>query len=63
MPSDVSFSEIRRVVERHGWVLVRIRGSHHIFKLPDGRIYVVPVHHGKVRYVYVREIKKILGEN
>jgi predicted RNA binding protein YcfA (HicA-like mRNA interferase family) len=62
MPSDVSFSEIRRLVARHGWILVRIRGSHHVFKLPDGRIYVVPVHRGKVRYVYVREIKKLLGE-
>ena len=63
MPSDMSFSEIRRLVARHGWVLVRIRGSHHVFKLPDGRIYVVPVHRGKVRYIYAREIKKILGEN
>jgi predicted RNA binding protein YcfA (HicA-like mRNA interferase family) len=63
MPSDVSFAEIRRLVERHGWILVRIRGSHHVFRMPDGRIYVIPVHRKKVRFVYVREIKKILGEN
>lgn len=63
MPSDLSFSEVRRMVERHGWHLVRIKGSHHIFRMPDGRIYVVPVHRGKVRYVYYREIKKILGED
>jgi predicted RNA binding protein YcfA (HicA-like mRNA interferase family) len=61
MPSDVSFSEVRRLVESHGWRLVRIRGSHHVFRMPDGRIYVVPVHRNKVKFVYVREIKKILG--
>jgi predicted RNA binding protein YcfA (HicA-like mRNA interferase family) len=62
MPSDVSFSEVRRFVERHGWVLVRIRGSHHIFNRPNGRIFVVPVHNGKVKYVYYRQIKKIIEE-
>jgi predicted RNA binding protein YcfA (HicA-like mRNA interferase family) len=60
MPSDVSFSAIRRLVRRHGWVLVRIRGSHHVFRLPDGRIYVVPVHRNKVKYAYLREIEKLL---
>ena len=62
MPSDVRFSEIRRRVEAHGWVLVRVRGSHHVFQLPDGRIYVVPVHKGKVKYAYVREIQKLIDE-
>ena len=62
MPSDVRFSEIRRRVEARGWILVRIRGSHHIFQLPDGRIYVVPVHRNKVKYAYVRQIEKLLEE-
>ena len=62
MPGDVRFAEILRLVTDHGWVLVRIRGSHHIFRLPDGRIYVVPVHKGKVKYAYVREIQKLLDE-
>ena len=62
MPSDVRFSEIRRLVQKHGWTLVRIRGSHHIFRLPDGRIYVVPVHRNKVKYAYVREIEKLVEE-
>ena len=62
MPGDVRFAEILRLVTDHGWVLVRIRGSHHIFRLPDGRIYVVPVHKGKVKYAYVREIQKLIDE-
>src|SRR5689334_14341032 len=56
MPSEVRFAEVRRLVERAGWVLVRIRGSHHVFKRPKGMIYVIPVHHGMVKYAYVREI-------
>jgi predicted RNA binding protein YcfA (HicA-like mRNA interferase family) len=61
MPSEMRFAELRRLVESYGWVLVRINGSHHIFRLPDGTIFVVPVHRGKVKYAYVREIKKLLG--
>lgn len=63
MPSDVRFAEVRRLVEVHGWVLVRVRGSHYIFRLPDGSIYVVPVHRNKVKYAYLREIKKLLEED
>lgn len=63
MPSDVRFAEVRKLVEVHGWELVRISGSHHVFQLPDGRSYVVPVHRNKVKHVYFREIKKLLGEN
>jgi predicted RNA binding protein YcfA (HicA-like mRNA interferase family) len=34
-----------RVVEQHGWVLLRIRGSHHIYGKPDERIILtIPVH-------------------
>jgi predicted RNA binding protein YcfA (HicA-like mRNA interferase family) len=62
MPGDVRFAEVLRLVTDHGWVLVRIGGSHHIFRLPDGRIYVVPVHKGKVKYAYVREIQKLIDE-
>lgn len=29
---------------KHGFVIARIRGSHHILKHPDGRQTVVPVH-------------------
>jgi predicted RNA binding protein YcfA (HicA-like mRNA interferase family) len=63
MPSDVRLAEVLRLVERHGWRLVRVRGSHHVFRLPDGRIFVVPVHRNKVKYAYVREIKKLVGED
>lgn len=63
MPSEVRFSEVRRLVEKHGWVLIRVRGSHHVFRKSDGAMYSVPVHHGKVKPFYFREIKKQVGEH
>lgn len=34
-----------RVLERHGWSLVRIKGSHYAFRKPDSaKTIVVPVH-------------------
>ena len=62
MPSEVRFAEVERLVRKHGWHHVRTRGSHFVFQLPDGTVFSIPVHHGKVKYHYVREIKKQLGE-
>jgi predicted RNA binding protein YcfA (HicA-like mRNA interferase family) len=61
MPSDVRFSELRRYLEGHGWVLVRISGSHHIFGKAGERAFPVPVHGGKVKHGYVREAEERCG--
>ncbi|MBC7785520.1 MAG: type II toxin-antitoxin system HicA family toxin [Burkholderiales bacterium] len=58
MPSEVRFAELLRLMKKHGWVLARINGSHHVFKKPDGNSFAIPVHHGKVKYAYWREIQR-----
>jgi predicted RNA binding protein YcfA (HicA-like mRNA interferase family) len=58
VPSEIRFAELFRLVRKHGWFVVRVRGSHHVFQKPDGSTYAVPVHHGKVKPAYVHEIKK-----
>jgi predicted RNA binding protein YcfA (HicA-like mRNA interferase family) len=60
MPSDVRFAEVQKLLEGHGYVLARISGSHHIFRKPGEPIVTLPVHHGKVKHVYVRQIRKAL---
>ena len=35
-------------LRRAGFAVVRIKGSHHPLKRPDGRCIVVPVHAGKI---------------
>lgn len=35
-------------LEKAGFEVVRVRGSHHRLRHPDGRVTVVPVHGGEV---------------
>jgi predicted RNA binding protein YcfA (HicA-like mRNA interferase family) len=39
--------ELIRLLEQKGFVVQRIRGSHHSLRHPDGRYTVVPVHAGE----------------
>ncbi len=59
MSSEVSFSEVRKMLETKGYFLDRIAGSHHIFKKRSARSLPIPVHHGKVHPSYVRMIRKL----
>ncbi len=38
---------IVRALERAGFKVARVRGSHHIMRHPDGRGTTVPVHQGR----------------
>ena len=62
MASDVRYSEVKALLERHGWSLVRVAGSHHIFTKPGDRMWSIPEHCGRVKAVSVRQIKKHDGE-
>jgi len=44
----VSGGEFARVLERHGWKLLRIKGSHHIFGKQGSIVRLsVPIHGGQ----------------
>jgi predicted RNA binding protein YcfA (HicA-like mRNA interferase family) len=59
MPSEMRFSQVQGLLEAKGYQLVRVRGSHHVFAKPGSRPLVIPVHHGKVKYAYVRKIESL----
>jgi predicted RNA binding protein YcfA (HicA-like mRNA interferase family) len=59
MPSEKRFAEVQKMLERAGYRLVRISGSHHCFAKPDETLLVIPVHQGKVKNHYVHEVEKI----
>lgn len=61
MPSDVPFRQVRRTLERAGWALVRVRGSHHLFDRPGGPLVSIPVHKGQVKAFYAKQIEKLCG--
>ncbi len=39
--------ELIKLLKRHGFEVIRTRGSHHFMRHPDGRGTVVPVHAGE----------------
>ena len=59
MPSETRFSEVRNMLERASYRLVRISGSHHCFAKPGETLVSIPVHQGKVKAHYVRQVEKI----
>ena len=60
MAGEVRFVEVRRMLERAGYVLDRTHGSHHIFVKPGADGVSIPVHKGKVKPVYVRQVEKVI---
>ncbi len=40
----ISGKDLVRLLERMGFVVIRINGSHHRMKHPDNRITTIPVH-------------------
>ncbi len=63
MPSEMRFSEVQKMLERAGYRLVRISGSHHCFAKPGETLLSIPVHQGKVKPFYVRHVEKICQGN
>jgi predicted RNA binding protein YcfA (HicA-like mRNA interferase family) len=59
----VSGKEMCKALERKGWVLDRVRGSHHVYKSPDNtQTASVPVHGNRtLRIGTQRSIMKAAG--
>ena len=57
---NVSYRELRSLLESYGFVLTRSRGSHRVFGYPGSPIKLTVVESDEVRPVYVRTaIEKI----
>lgn len=61
MPGEMRFADVRRELNRHGWTLVRISGSHHIFAKKGESPLSIPVHRNKVKPCYANQIQKACG--
>ena len=61
-PNNVTFDQVRRLLESEPFQLERISGSHHVFK-KDDIIFVLPVHQNRVKVVYVKRVIEIIEEN
>ena len=61
-PKGATFEDIRTLLLQEGFKLVRIAGSHHVFKKP-GITFVIPVHANRVKSVYVRRVIQLIKES
>ncbi len=52
-----------RIVERHGWSLLRVKGSHHIYGKPGNVVRLsVPIHGNKpLKEGLLRHLAKLAG--
>jgi predicted RNA binding protein YcfA (HicA-like mRNA interferase family) len=59
----LSGKELARVLERHGWKLLRVRGSHHVFgRSGRQRPLVIPIHGNRSLSVgMIRDLMKEAG--
>lgn len=58
-PNNVTFSQIRKLLENSGFTLDRISGSHHVFRRAD-TIFAIPVHNNRVKTVYVKRVLELI---
>lgn len=63
MASELRFADVQRRLERKGYELVRISGSHHIFRKSGKPLFVLPVHRGRVKSCYGKQINKACQED
>jgi predicted RNA binding protein YcfA (HicA-like mRNA interferase family) len=47
------------MLERAGYQLARVHGLHHYFVKPGEQPISIPVHSGKVKAYYVRQVERI----
>ncbi len=60
-PNNVTFSQIRKLLELSGFTLDRVSGSHHVFRR-DSTIIPIPVHNNRVKTVYVKRVLELIDE-
>ena len=55
--------EFARLVERHGWSLLRVQGSHHIYGKPGSVVRLsIPIHGNKpLKFGLLKHQMKIAG--
>ena len=60
---SISGKQFARILQRRGWHLLRVRGSHHLFKHPDVREHIaLPIHGNEdMKIGALRTLMKIAG--
>jgi predicted RNA binding protein YcfA (HicA-like mRNA interferase family) len=57
---NITFQEAVFVLQREGFILDGGKGSHQVFRHPDGRKIVLPCHGNQLKPIYIRQIRGLL---
>jgi predicted RNA binding protein YcfA (HicA-like mRNA interferase family) len=62
---SISGKDFAKVLEQHGWVLLRVQGSHHIYGKAGSDIRIsVPIHRNQsLKTGLLRHFMKVAGLN
>jgi predicted RNA binding protein YcfA (HicA-like mRNA interferase family) len=60
---SISGKEFSKALERHGWILLRVKGSHHIYGKVGSEVRIsVPIHSNQaLKMGMVRHFLKMAG--
>jgi len=60
---SISGKSLGKILERHGWLLLRIQGSHHIYGKPGNEARIsVPIHGNRpLKVGLLRHFMKVAG--
>jgi predicted RNA binding protein YcfA (HicA-like mRNA interferase family) len=59
MASEKRFAAVKAMLESAAYELARVHGSHHIFTKEGEQPVSIPVHRGKAKPYYVRQVEEI----
>ena len=57
---NVTFAEAVSALERAGFVWDLGRGSHHVYRHPDGHRITLPKHGSTIKPAYIKQIRELL---
>lgn len=60
---SISGKDFAKTLERHGWLLLRVQGSHHIYGKAGGEIRIsIPIHRNQnLKTGLLRHFMKVAG--
>ncbi|MGG3840780.1 type II toxin-antitoxin system HicA family toxin [Paenibacillus thiaminolyticus] len=60
-PNGITLGEIEKVLRHYGYILVRVKGSHHHYRSQAGELITIPKHN-PLKAVYVKDVLERIGE-
>jgi predicted RNA binding protein YcfA (HicA-like mRNA interferase family) len=59
-PKDVPFEDIKKLLERYGYICHNSGGSHFVFRKEFCETIVIP-YHKPIKAIYIKHVLEILG--